>query len=161
MNVRAAFAGGLLAALALGAAPAATQALAGQSASGQGASGQGGPARPAVRISVRGGDPSRGAVVFQQCYACHSVVAGEVGLSGPNLFGVVGRAAGVEAGFDYSPALQAAVTERDLAWSARELDRFLADPEQALPGTSMAFVGLTDPRDRADVIAYLTRASGP
>ena len=156
MNVRAAFAGGLLAALALGAAPAATQALAGQSASGQG-----GPARPAVRISVRGGDPSRGAVVFQQCYACHSVVAGEVGLSGPNLFGVVGRAAGVEAGFDYSPALRAAVSERDLAWSARELDRFLADPEQALPGTSMAFVGLADPRDRADVIAYLTRASGP
>lgn len=150
-------AGGLLVAVALGvAAPAAPGVLAGQTAMGQG-----GPARPAVRISVRGGDPDRGAVVFQQCYACHSVVDGEVGLSGPNLLGVVGRAAGAEAGFDYSPALRGAAGERGLAWTARELDRFLADPEQALPGTSMAFVGLTDPRDRADVIAYLARAPGP
>ena len=146
----------LLAALALGAAPAATQALAGQSASGQG-----GPARPAVRISVRSGDASRGAVVFQKCYACHSVVAGEGGLSGPNLHGVIGRAAGAEPGFDYSPALRAAANDRGLAWTARELDRFLADPELALPGTSMAFVGLADARERTDVIAYLVAASRP
>ena len=157
MNLRVAIAGGLAAALALGVAvPAAPEALAGDSRAGQGSG-----ARPAVRISVRSGDPIRGAVVFQQCYACHSVVAGEGGLSGPNLHGVIGRAAASEPGFDYSQALRAAAIDRSLAWTARELDRFLADPELALPGTSMAFIGLPDPRDRADVVAYLADASRP
>ena len=39
----------------------------------------------------RSGDAERGRQVFQKCYACHSVVAGERGLTGPNLAGVVGR----------------------------------------------------------------------
>jgi cytochrome c2 len=38
------------------------------------------------------GEVARGEVVFQKCYACHSVVPGETGLTGPNLFGVVGAA---------------------------------------------------------------------
>ena len=36
-------------------------------------------------------DPARGARVFQRCIACHSVVAGEDGLPGPNLRTVLGR----------------------------------------------------------------------
>ena len=36
-------------------------------------------------------DPARGERVFQRCFACHSVVAGEDGLPGPNLRGVIGR----------------------------------------------------------------------
>lgn len=157
MNLRAATAGGLAAAVALGVAVATAHEV----RAGGPAAAQGDAARPAVRISVRSGDASRGAVVFQKCYACHSVVAGEGGLSGPNLHGVIGRAAGAEPGFDYSPALRAAANDRGLAWTARELDRFLADPELALPGTSMAFVGLANARERADVIAYLVAASRP
>lgn len=99
------------------------------------------------------GDPVRGERVFQQCYACHSVQPGEDDLPGPNLAGVVGRAAG-RAGFDYSPALRAAAAG-GLVWTREALDAFLRDPKAALAGTSMSYVGLNDARARADVIAYL------
>jgi cytochrome c len=98
-------------------------------------------------------DRARGERVYQQCYACHSVQPGEEGLPGPNLAGVVGRAAG-RADFDYSPALRAAATG-GLVWTREALDVFLRDPEAALPGTSMSYVGLRDAQARADVIAYL------
>ena len=49
-----------------------------------------------------------GEALFQRCYACHSVDPAEQGLPGPNLAGVVGRRAGAQAGFDYSPAMRAA-----------------------------------------------------
>ncbi len=39
------------------------------------------------------------------------------------------------------------------------LDRFLADPEGALPGTRMGFVGLRDAAERRAVIEYLERAT--
>ena len=53
-------------------------------------------------------DPVRGERVFQRCYACHSVVAGEDGLPGPNLRCVLGRRAGTLAGFRFSPAMASA-----------------------------------------------------
>lgn len=99
---------------------------------------------------------ARGARLFQQCYACHSVDRRETGLPGPNLAGVVGRRAASTAGFDYSPAMRAAGA-RGLVWSEAELDRYLADPEAAMPGTSMSYVGLRRQADRRDLIAWLRR----
>lgn len=100
-------------------------------------------------------DRSRGERLFQQCYACHSVSPGEGGLTGPNLSGVVGRRMAADADFpDYSPALRRAGGQGRV-WSATELDRFLADPEAAMPGTGMGYVGMRDPADRAALIAWL------
>lgn len=101
------------------------------------------------------GDPQRGEAVFQRCYSCHAVDPAEVGLQGPNLHGVVGRAAGTLEGFEYSDALRRASRERGLVWTAAEIDRFITGPQQALPGTSMSFMGLKSARDRADVVAFL------
>ena len=92
--------------------------------------------------------------VFQQCFACHSVDKAEAGLPGPNLAGVVGRRAGREAGFDYSPAMKEAAAG-GLTWTPETLDRFLTDPEQVVPKTSMHWFGLKDPAERAAVIGYL------
>jgi cytochrome c len=89
--------------------------------------------------------------VFQKCFACHSVVEGENNLPGPNLRGVVGRKAATLAGFDFSPALAGS----GLVWDDTTLDRFLADPLAAVPGTSMSFPGLRRPEERRAVIAYL------
>ena len=99
-------------------------------------------------------DACRGERAFQKCYACHSVKPGEGGLPGPNLAGIVGRRAGADASFEYSPAL-AARAAAGLAWTDAALDAFLADPLGWLPGTSMNFVGLGDAGERADLIAYL------
>ncbi|HSA83003.1 MAG TPA: c-type cytochrome [Geminicoccaceae bacterium] len=106
-------------------------------------------------VAAAAGDPARGEAVFQKCYACHSVVPGETGLSGPNLAGVVGRRVASEPGFAYSPALVALAEADARVWSEAALEAFLRAPEEVAPGTAMAFVGLRDPGERADVIAFL------
>jgi cytochrome c len=103
-------------------------------------------------------DPARGERVFQRCYSCHSVEDDGSKLQGPNLKGVVGRRAGTMAGFDYSDAMIAA-GRNGVAWTRETLDRYLADPETVVPGTTMAPApGLNDPAMRADVIDYLEQA---
>jgi cytochrome c2 len=109
--------------------------------------------------SPAGADPARGERVFQRCFACHSVVAGEDKLPGPNLRGVVGRRAGTQSGFRFSPALIEAGA-RGLVWTRASLDAYLTDPERFLPGTEMAVPGLSLAIDRRDVIDYLEK-SGP
>lgn len=102
------------------------------------------------------GDAAAGATVFKKCVACHSVdPAGRNGL-GPNLTGVVGRAAAKAPGFAYSPAMAGA----KLVWTEQNLSRFLSSPRQVVPGTRMTFAGLPDPQDRANIIAFL-KQSGP
>jgi cytochrome c len=113
-----------------------------------------------VLISAARADPARGERVFQRCYACHSVLAGESALPGPNLRGVLGRRAGTLPGFRFSAALLAAGRSRGLVWTRETLDAFLADPPGLIPGTEMGMpTGLADPRDRRDVIDYIERAS--
>lgn len=103
----------------------------------------------------------RGAVAFQKCYACHSVLPGETGLPGPNLAGVVGRPVASVPDFDYSPALKALPARGVETWSVTALDAFLADPEAFAPGTMMTFVGLRDAGERRDLIAFLAAKTAP
>ncbi|MGN6526586.1 MAG: c-type cytochrome [Burkholderiaceae bacterium] len=98
---------------------------------------------------VRAQDAATGAMSFLQCADCHSPGANN-GV-GPGLKGVVGRKAGTQPDFAYS----AAMSRSALTWDDKTLDAFLADPRTALPGTSMAFPGVEDAKDRADLIAYL------
>jgi cytochrome c2 len=102
-------------------------------------------------------DPGRGQVVFQRCYACHSVKPEENNLQGPNLRGVLGRRAGTVPGFEYSPAMIEAGARRRLVWTRQTLDAFLADPPRLVPGTSMSMPPLRGPVDRRDVIDYLAQ----
>ena len=103
-------------------------------------------------------DALLGERVFQRCYACHSVVAGEDKLPGPNLRGVIGRRAGTLPGFEFSPAMVEAGASRGLVWTRATLDAFLADPQRLIPGTAMGMPGLPDDGDRRDVIDYLEQA---
>lgn len=105
-------------------------------------------------------DPVRGERVFQRCYACHSVVAGEENLPGPSLRCIVGRAAGTLPGFRYSPAMIEAGAARGLVWTRATLDAFLIDPLRLVPETAMSMPGLPSAEDRRDVIDYLERV-GP
>jgi cytochrome c len=91
-----------------------------------------------------------GETAFQVCGACHSVDPGQERF-GPNLAGVVGRKAGSEAGYAYSPAMAAA----GFAWTPKRLDAFLVQPGAVVPGTKMAFAGVSDPASRKAIIDYL------
>jgi len=101
------------------------------------------------------GDPRRGAQVFQACMACHSVKPGEH-LTGPSLAHAWSRRAGTEKTFlRYSDALKSI----DIVWNEATLEKWLSDPAQLVPGTSMTFPGLKESKDRQDVIAYLRAVS--
>jgi cytochrome c len=103
-------------------------------------------------------DPVRGERAFQRCYSCHSVVDDGSKLQGPHLKGVIGRRAGALPGFDYSDAMIAA-GKNGMVWTRDTLDRYLADPDSVVAGTTMAAPpGLNDPAMRADVIDYLEQS---
>jgi cytochrome c len=104
------------------------------------------------------GDPARGGRVFQRCYSCHSVDLTERNLQGPNLAGVIGRRAGTLDQFEYSEAMIAA-GQNGLVWTEEKLDAYVIDPQALVPGTAMGPVRLSNPADRADLIAYLKSVS--
>ena len=84
------------------------------------------------------GDPKRGAQIYQRCLACHSL---EHNRSGPRHCGLLGRRAGSVPGFEYSPAMK----RSKLVWNEKTLNRFLADPPKAVPGTTMIFISYLPP----------------
>lgn len=98
-----------------------------------------------------------GARAFQRCAACHSAGPPAPGDAGPSLQGVFGRPAGSLGGYAYSDALRAA-GRRGLVWNTTTLDRYLTDPEAAVPGTDMPYQG-GSAAERAAVIDWLRRAS--
>ena len=96
-------------------------------------------------------DPVRGEQVYARCLACHALAYDRVG---PRHCGLIGRPAGSVPGFVYSPAMK----RSGIVWTPRSLDRFLAAPMQAMPGTAMTYDGIADAAERADLIAYLEQA---
>lgn len=97
------------------------------------------------------GEPARGAALFRQCAACHSVEPG-LHLTGPSLARIWNQRAGTAAGFGrYSAALK----HTGITWDAATIDRWLARPQALVPETTMTFQGVADARQRADLIAYL------
>lgn len=93
---------------------------------------------------------------FQKCISCHSVDRAEKELSGPNLAGIVGRRAASLANFAYSPAMKRAGAE-GLVWSEEALERYLADPLEMIPETTMSFPGVKNAAERREIIGYLRR----
>jgi cytochrome c len=105
----------------------------------------------APALAAAAGDPKRGAQVFRQCVACHSTTQGEH-LTGPSLAHVYGRKAASAEGFlRYSDALKTS----GLVWNEATLDKWLADPQALVHGTSMTFPGLKAEKDRLDVAQFL------
>lgn len=96
------------------------------------------------------GDAAAGETVFAQCRTCHLVEEGKNGV-GPSLYGIIGRASGSIEGFNYSDANKAS----GVTWTPEVMFEYLEAPREFMPGTRMAFPGLKNPQDRADVIAYL------
>ena len=97
------------------------------------------------------GDAGAGEAIYSRCVACHALAYDR---TGPRHCGLFGRRAGSVAGFEYSDAMKGST----IVWNAKTLDRFLADPMAAVPGTSMGYAGVTDRKERADLIAYLEHA---
>lgn len=97
-------------------------------------------------------DAARGEQLYARCIACHALASDRVG---PRHCGLLGRRAGSVKDFAYSDAMK----RSGIVWTKASLDRFLAAPMAAVPGTSMGYAGIGDAKERADLIAYLERSN--
>jgi cytochrome c2 len=109
---------------------------------------------PLIGAARADGDAARGEVKFQDCAACHKLEAGANNL-GPSLHGIFERKAGELADFRYSPAIK----RSGIAWTPETLEKFIADPQAMVPGNRMPYAGMASAADRADLIAYLQKAT--
>ena len=103
----------------------------------------------AIFAEAKAGDA--GADAFRKCMACHQVGPSARNGVGPVLNGSFGRHAGTHPGYSYSAAMR----NSGLVWDEQTLTRYLRAPREVVPGTRMAFAGLNDDQELADVIAYL------
>jgi cytochrome c len=103
------------------------------------------------------GDPARGQRLFGACAACHSLQSDQ-NMTGPSLAGLWQRKAGsVETFARYSAALKSA----NIVWDDKTLDQWITDPQHVVPGNQMTFAGITDASQRADLLAFLKKATQP
>jgi len=95
-------------------------------------------------------DRTAGAEAFTKCSACHSLQPGQH-LMGPSLAKLRDRKAGRVDGFVFSTILRTS----DVVWNEETLNRFIEDPQRAMPGTAMPFRGLKNTSERAALVCYL------
>ena len=96
-------------------------------------------------------DAGNGKAIFARCAACHTVIKGGPNGLGPDLFGVVGRKAGSLSNYMYSGQLKAS----GITWTNDKLTAWVQGPQRLVPGTKMAFGGISSPAQVADLVAYL------
>lgn len=112
------------------------------------------PAEPVVEVAFADvyaeADAGAGERLWRQCQACHALNPGQNGV-GPYLHGVVGRDKASADGFNYSDALASLEGE----WTPENISNFIENPRGYAPGTAMAYNGMSDIEDRANLIAYL------
>ena len=112
------------------------------------------PAPSALPQVPQGTEDVSGQQAFNNaCRTCHIVKEGDNRL-GPNLYGVVGRKAGSLPDYAFSSAMK----EAGIVWDEEKLDRFIANPDEVVPGNSMKpYGGLSSSDDRKKIIAYLAQ----
>lgn len=111
-----------------------------------------GAASAAANDAALKGDPGNGEAIYARCLACHALAYDR---TGPRHCGLFGRRAGSVKGFAYSDAMK----RSRIVWNEKTLDRFLANPLKAVPGTAMGYAGVEDRKERADLIAYLKQVN--
>ena len=85
------------------------------------------------------------------CRTCHTTKEGDNRL-GPHLYKIIERKAGSLPDYGYSSALKGA----DFVWDEEKLERFIANPDELVPGNSMKpYGGLASVDDRARIVSFL------
>jgi cytochrome c len=100
----------------------------------------------------RAQDVAAGEQAFRRCTTCHEVGPEATNRKvGPVLNGLDGRKSGTAENYGYSDANK----NSGIVWNAETFDNYIRNPQAVVPGTKMAFIGMSDPKERADLWAYL------
>ncbi|HET9572129.1 MAG TPA: cytochrome c family protein [Methyloceanibacter sp.] len=107
------------------------------------------------------GDATKGKAAFAKCGICHQVGPGAKTLVGPELNGIVGRKAASVADYPYSAGMKKLGAD-GWVWTEENIDKWITDPKALIPDSPMAlaFAGVPDAGERADIIAYLKTQTG-
>ncbi|MGL9682095.1 MAG: c-type cytochrome [Wolbachia sp.] len=98
----------------------------------------------------------KGKSAAKKCIACHSFEKSGANKVGPNLWNIVeNKKAYLGNSFNYSKAL----LEKGGKWGYEELFAFLKNPKAYIKGTRMAFAGISNPQEIADLVIYLRQLS--
>ena len=103
------------------------------------------------------GDAAKGKAAFAKCGICHQVGPGAKTLVGPELNGTVGRKAASVADYTMYSAGMKKLGDSGFVWTEENIDKWITDPKAMIPDSPMAlaFQGIPDANERADIIAYL------
>ena len=114
--------------------------------------GEGGAeAEKPIAFYLASADAAAGEQVFKKCTACHNADQGGANALGPALYGVMGNPVAAHPGFAFSDALKS----KGGNWDWDTMSAWLASPKKFAPGTKMTFAGISNPQDRANVMAFL------
>jgi cytochrome c len=97
-------------------------------------------------------DVTSGQLIFNNiCRMCHSIREGDNRL-GPHMRGIIGRKAGSLQNYAYSSTMR----DANFVWDEENLDRFIANPDETVPGNNMKpYGGLASAESRGKLIAFL------
>ena len=103
------------------------------------------------------GDAAKGKAVYAKCAICHQIGPDAQNLVGPELNGIVGRKAASVADYAMYSAGMKKLGAEGFTWTEENLDKWIADPKAMIADSPMAlaFPGIPDAAERADIIAYL------
>jgi cytochrome c len=114
------------------------------------------------------GDATVGKKEFNKCKSCHMIASSDEtivkgGKTGPNLYEVIGRAAGTAEGFKYGADLVKA-GEAGLIWDTTNIAAYMEDPKGFLQATlddkgAKSKMTFKMKNKAADVAAYLATFS--
>lgn len=85
----------------------------------------------------------------------HLIQGDSKSAAAPALGGLIGTVCGERTNFPYSKAMKGS----GITWSEKYLFAYLANPGKTIPGNKMAFGGIADETERANLIAYLKSTS--
>lgn len=123
----------------------------------------GGPVAPGaepepIAVLLASADINAGQTAFRKCQACHTVENGGANRVGPNLWDIVNRPIASHEGFSYSAGMRN-FAEGGKVWDYEHLSGFIMAPRSYVPGTAMAFGGIKNRQEEANLIAYLRTLS--